>query len=236
MKIVSVIPTLNEGKAIGKVIEDCFEEGVSKILIVDGGSTDGTRKAAKNKGARVIVENRKGYGRAYLTGFNFVLKNWNFDLVFCLDGDGTYLPAEIERMLPLVKKGNDFIIGNRLGNRSAFKRRRYLGNLFFKFLIRVFFGLDLNDFHSGMWLIKRKILEEILSKLNQEGMPFSLEIKLIAFFKRYNIAEVPIRYGERIGKSKLSSLTDGFEHLHFLLSFLKDQENLNEGEFLKKVG
>src|SRR5689334_14104142 len=99
-----VIPTLNEGKSIGGVLDE-IPEGVLEVLVVDGNSADDTQDIARAKGARVIVEPRKGYGRAYKTGF----LEAKGDFIATLDGDLTY-PAERIAELgdQLVAEGLDF--------------------------------------------------------------------------------------------------------------------------------
>ena len=108
-KLSVVIPTLNEELSIGKVLDSLEKnlKGIDKeILIVDGLSTDKTVEISKEKGARVLMEKRKGYGRAYKTGF----KNAKGDIIATLDGDMTY-PDEVipELIVKLEKDGLDFI-------------------------------------------------------------------------------------------------------------------------------
>src|SRR5579862_9757841 len=112
MRISVIIPTLNEAEAIGKVIGDLPRETVTEVLVVDGGSTDSTRERATQLGARVLLEARRGYGRACLTGLENVSAP---DIVVFLDGDYSDRPAELSRLVAAIQAGEaDIAIGSRL--------------------------------------------------------------------------------------------------------------------------
>src|SRR6267142_1322844 len=109
-KVSVVIPTLNEGDSIGAVIDE-IPKGVLEILVVDGNSKDGTQEIARGKGARVVVEPRKGYGRAYKTGF----LEAKGEIIATLDGDLTYPASRIGEFAALLEReGPDFITCDRL--------------------------------------------------------------------------------------------------------------------------
>ena len=101
MKISIVIPTLNEEEGIGATIDSIKKEEFEKrgwdyeIIIVDGNSKDKTREIASNKGAKIIIEPRKGYGRAYKTGFSMA----DGDIIVTGDADGTYPFDEVHKYI-----------------------------------------------------------------------------------------------------------------------------------------
>ncbi|RPH64394.1 MAG: glycosyltransferase family 2 protein, partial [Myxococcaceae bacterium] len=112
MRVTVVIPTYNEAGSIAHVLDDIPPFLVSEVLVVDAGSTDGTREIAAGRGARVIVEPRRGYGRACLTG----LAAANVpDIVVFLDGDYSDRPRELGRLIDPIREGQaDIVLGSRL--------------------------------------------------------------------------------------------------------------------------
>lgn len=128
MKISIIIPTMNEEESIGRVIDAIPRgEAAIEILVVDTNSKDRTKEIARGKGAKVIDEPRRGYGRAYKTGF----ANASGEVIITLDGDLTY-PAErvVEFANMLMDKGLDFITCNRLSllEPGVMSRKHRLGN------------------------------------------------------------------------------------------------------------
>jgi len=212
--ITVIIPTLNEEEAIGKVIDSIPEKEKMEILIVDGFSTDRTVEIARSKGAKVVFEKRKGYGRAYKTGF----KEAKGDVIVTLDGDLTYPAEKIPELVRLLEeKDVDFISCDRLSllQKRAMSRKHRFGNWVLKTVANLLFGLKLKDSQSGMWVFKKEVLEKI--KLTSDGMSLSEEIKIEAF-KNPDIRaiEVPIEYRPRVGEIKLNSWRDGWNNLKFL--------------------
>jgi len=218
LRLSVIIPTLNEAKCIGEVIDEIRSNLHGKgfdyeIVIVDGRSSDGTRDIARSRGAVVVEEPRKGYGRAYKTGF----ERARGDIIATMDGDWTY-PAEsiVPLMEMLEGEGLEFITTDRFGHMEpgAMNNMHKIGNLALSFITRLLFGRKIRDSQSGMWVFRR----EALSKLNltNDGMPFSEEIKIEAF-RKLRSREVMIAYRRRVGEVKLSSWRDGWYNFSFLL-------------------
>jgi dolichol-phosphate hexosyltransferase len=190
---------------------------------VDGASTDGTGEIATAEGARVIVEKRRGYGRAYKTGFAAA----RGEVIATADGDGTYpvetIPALVDR---LEREKLDFVTGNRMPfvDRRAMTTEHRIGNrvlnttlnLLYHGYLRELPGGRLNDSQSGFWVFRREILGRV--HVSQDGMAFSEELKIEAILRGLRIAEYPIRYGERWGRPKLSSWRDGYHNLVFIVT------------------
>ena len=118
--VVSVIaPCLDEAAAIGPLVRGLLAVGVDEVLVVDGGSRDGTPEIAVTAGARVVVEPRRGYGRACAAGVAAAREDATI-LVF-IDGDGSDDPASAPAIIgPVIDGQTDFCLASRLsGEREA---------------------------------------------------------------------------------------------------------------------
>jgi len=212
-----VIPALNEAEAIQGVIKaiPCARlanEGYkTQILVVDNGSTDGTGNLAKQAGADVVREERRGYGRAYKTGF----KKAKGQIIVTADADLTY-PVEIipDLVKMLEERDLDFITTNRFANMEdkAMSTRNKIGNGILNLTTRVLFFADIKDSQSGMWCFKKEVLQHI--ELVSDHMPFSQELKIKTVKNgKFKWTEVPIEYRSRVGEVKLNGWKDGFLNL-----------------------
>ena len=212
--ITVIIPTLNEEKAIGQVIESIPGREEMEILIVDGLSTDRTVQIAEEKGARVVLEKRKGYGRAYKTGF----AEAKGDIIATLDGDLTYPAEQIPELVKMLEdKQLDFISCDRLSklDKKAMNGTHRLGNWVLKVATNILFGMKIADSQTGMWIFRKEVIGKI--NLTSDGMPLSEEIK-IEVFKHPDIKalEIPVDYRIREGDIKLNTWGDGKKNLMFL--------------------
>ncbi len=212
-RISVVIPCHNEETGIRTVMGQ-MPSLVDEVVVVDNCSTDNTAKVASGLGGRVVFEGRKGYGRAYKTGFAAA----KGDVIITMDGDGTYPPDSIPLLLHvLFEEGVDFISARRWYSRNGETKKpiRLLGNAVLSGTMMVLFMKFLMDSQSGMWVFKREILPKL--DLTSDGMALSEEIKVEAFCNpAIRAVELPIYYGERVGESKLNLWRDGFGNLFFL--------------------
>ena len=236
MRATLIVPTLNESASIGHVLRT-FRSAADRanpelfardpleweLLVVDGASTDGTAALAEAEGARVIVERRKGYGRAYRTGFEAA----QGEVIATLDGDATYPTEEVPRFVRMLLDDDlDFITCNRFAHldRKAMTTEHRIGNWLLNTFVSIAYahylraagGVVLRDSQSGMWVFRRAILPHLT--LTQDGMPLSEELKLEVILNGLRFREVPIQYSERWGAPKLSSWRDGRKNLQFLLT------------------
>ena len=213
--VTVIIPTINEEAGIGLVLDSIPrvpDLGI-EVLVVDTSSTDRTRDIAREKGARVIEEPRRGYGRAYKTGF----ENAGGEVIVTLDADGTYPAEEIPRLVAMLRsEGLDFITCDRLSGleRGAMSAKHRLGNWILTTAMNLLFRTGLKDSQSGMWVFRRSILDRL--ELKSDGMALSEEIKIEAVRKGLRVREVPIPYRPRLGEVKLRSWADGRKNLAFL--------------------
>jgi len=224
MKISIVIPTLNEEEGIGATLDSINMKEFEKrgheveVLIVDGNSRDRTREIAEEKGAKVIIEPRKGYGRAYKTG----LKEAKGEIIVTGDADGTY-PFNIAHKYVdmLLEQNLDFITTNRFANleKGAMSSKHRLGNFILSATLRILYRVKIKDSQSGMWIFRKEALKK-LKDLEEfdDGMPFSEEIKIEMFtHPGIKAKEVPSKLFERKGEAKIESFGDGWKNLKFLI-------------------
>ncbi len=204
-----LIPTLNEGKTIGGIVREFKSLGFSNILVIDGHSTDGTVEKAKNEGAEVVLQSGTGKGQAVNQAFQLITSKY----VVMLDGDGTYLPEEVNRILePVVMGIADHVIGNRFSNyqKGAFTRLNLLGNRILNKMFGFAYGVWLDDILSGYRAFNNTAIKQI--ELNRTGFEVETEITVECVKNDLKIVEVPITYLSRVSgaATKLRPLGDGF--------------------------
>jgi dolichol-phosphate hexosyltransferase len=223
LKVSIVIPAINEERGIGKTIDAVNKDYFNikhwdlEIILVDGNSKDKTREVASNKGAIVLLEKRKGYGRAYKTG----LAHATGDVIVTGDADATY-PFHLvhEYIQKLLDKHLDFLTTDRFAalKHGSMSLKHRFGNLTLAWTLRILFFVNIRDSQSGMWIFKRDALTKIqpLESFN-DGMPFSEEIKIEMFTsKNIKAKEIPSTLSVREGQVKLESFKDGIKNLRFL--------------------
>jgi dolichol-phosphate hexosyltransferase len=213
LSISVVIPCYNEEDGIREVIGR-MPPSVDEIVVVDNNCTDRTAAVATSLGARVVAEKVPGYGAAYKAGLRAATR----DVVVTLDGDGTYPPEEIPRLVgELVDRRLDFLSASRfpLTDPRAMHRSNRLGNAVLTIAAAVLFFKPIRDSQSGMWVFRRNALERMT--LTSDGMAFSEEIKLEALLRGLRFGEGHVPYGARIGEVKLQKWKDGWENLAFLV-------------------
>ena len=213
LKISVVIPCYNEEDGVREVIGR-MPPAVDEVVVVDNNCTDRTAEVARSLGARVVAERVPGYGAAYKAG----LRAATGDLVVTLDGDGTYPPEEIPRLVDtLVEKRWDFLSACRfpLSDKRAMGFSNRIGNWVLTSAAAVLFFKPIRDSQSGMWVFRRAVLERV--RLTSDGMAFSEEIKLEALLRGFRFGEAHIPYGVRVGEVKLQKWRDGLANLWFLV-------------------
>ena len=213
LRISLVIPCYNEEKGIQHVLSRVPRE-VDEVVVVDNASTDRTAEVAAALGARVVRENRRGYGAAYKAG----LPAATGDIVTTLDGDGSYPPEEIPRLVDLLlERGWDFLSACRfpLADPRAMPWSNRLGNQVLTWATALLFRTPIRDSQSGMWIFRRTLLATL--RLTSDGMAFSEEIKLETLLRGFRLGEEHVRYGFREGDVKLRKWRDGWGNLAFLV-------------------
>ena len=205
-----IIPALNESAAISKVIGD-IPDFVQEIIVVDNGSTDTTAEMAKNAGATVLHESKKGYGRACLKGLDY-LKNSDqkTDIVVFLDGDYSDYPEQMTDIIaPITNNNMDFVLGSRkknLSERGAMQPQQRFGNWLATRLMTLFFNSKFTDLGPF-----RAIKYEVLNGLDMRDQTYgwTVEMQLKILKQKFTYCEIPVKYRNRIGVSKVSGTLKG---------------------------
>ncbi len=210
-----VMPCYNEEEGVREVIVR-LPEWIDEIVVSNNNSTDRTAEVAESLGAHVVLETVQGYGAAYKTGMAAATQ----DVIITLDADGTYPPEEIPGLLDfLIDQRLDFVSAARfpLKDPRAMNFSNKMGNWILTVTAWILFGQKMADSQTGMWVFRRKILEQL--NVTSDGMPFSQEIKIEAIrSKSIEFAEYHIDYKPRIGEVKLRKWRDGWENLCHLVS------------------
>ncbi len=199
-----IIPALNEEDALPRVLK-AIPAGISEVIVVDNGSTDGTVSAAKAAGATVVHEPRRGYGAACLRGLEILTSRPDTGIVVFLDGDYSDHPEEMLRVVePILADKADLVIGSRvLGNREngALLPVARFGNWLSTTLIA--WGWDYRYTDLGPF---RAIRYESLVQLDMRDRDFgwTVEMQTKALSRGLRVTEVPVSYRKRIGTSKIS--------------------------------
>jgi glycosyltransferase involved in cell wall biosynthesis len=207
MKIVAVIPALNEEGSIGQVVSAIPRDLVSEILVVDNGSTDRTAEVARAAGARVVAQRERGYGAACHAG---LLAAGGADLLVYLDGDRSDAPEEMPRIVaPVIQGRADLVIGSRLSGwreRGAMPPHALIGNWLASKVLRGLYGVRITDLGSF-----RAIPRTLLLDLDMRERTFGWPVEMIAKAARrgYRIVEVPVSHRKRIGRSKVAGTLTG---------------------------
>jgi cellulose synthase/poly-beta-1,6-N-acetylglucosamine synthase-like glycosyltransferase len=198
-----VIPALNEEQAIEKVLSDLPRDVVHEVIVVDNGSTDRSADVAREHGARVIRESRRGYGQACLTGMA-ALSDATQIVVF-LDADYSDDPRQLpELVAPIAENRADLVIGSRVlggAERGSLTPQQRAGNWLACQLIRWRWGFrytDLGPFRAA----RRSTLETL--QMRDRAFGWTVEMQLKALQQGVRVVEVPVRCRPRIGQSKIS--------------------------------
>jgi glycosyltransferase involved in cell wall biosynthesis len=238
-QISVVIPCLNEEEAVGRVVDQALE-GIRRsgrtgeVVVVDNASTDGSAEVAAAHGARVIGEQRRGYGSAYLAG----LAEARGEYIVMGDADETYPLQELGPFVDKLEAGDDLVIGSRFegtihGDAMPFLNR-FVGNPILTGMLNLFFGVKVSDAHCGMRAIRRDALPKL--ELHSTGMEFASEMVFKAYRRGLLVSEIPIDYYPRVGESKLNRFGDAWRHVRFMLLYSPSWLYLYPGAALLLLG
>lgn len=205
-----IIPAYNEEDSIALVIKD-IPNIVSEIIVIDNNSTDATPITAKNAGATVLSETRKGYGYACLKGMEYIAnQSTKPDIIVFLDGDFSDYPEELTKIVaPIIDNNIDFVVGSRvkeLREKNSMTPQQVFGNWLATTLMKVFFGAKFTDLGPFRAIKYQKLLD-----LNMQDKTYgwTIEMQLKSIKQKLTYIEVPVNYKKRIGVSKVSGTIKG---------------------------
>jgi len=209
-KIKVIIPAYNEQDSIASVIKD-IPEIVDEVIVVNNNSTDHTVINAKRAGATVLTENNKGYGYACLKGMDYIAKQTHKpDIIVFLDGDYSDYPEELTKVVaPILNDNIDFVIGSRvkrLREGGSMTPQQVFGNWLATFLMSLFFGAKFTDLGPFRAIKYNKLLD---LKMEDKTYGWTVEMQLKAIKQKLKYIEIPVRYKQRIGVSKVSGTVKG---------------------------
>lgn len=224
VELTILMPVLNEAETLAGCIKEAqsflerhLVEG--EILIADNGSVDNSPLIARERGARVVAVEQRGYGAALMGG----IRAARGQFVIMGDADGSYNFEHLMPFLTALRSGHDLVMGNRFtGNIEPGSMplvHRYLGNPALTGIGRLFFGSKIGDFHCGLRGFRRRSMERL--NLQTTGMEFASEMVVKSTLHGLRVTEVPIvlRPDGRTRPPHLRTWRDGWRHLRFLLIF-----------------
>lgn len=209
-EIKVIIPAVNEGDSIGKVVSG-LPKSVSEIIVVNNGSTDNTIENAEKAGATVLTENQRGYGFACLKGMNYIAQQSKQpDVIVFIDGDYSDYPEELDKVVaPILENDIDFVVGARkksLREPGSMTPQQVFGNWLATFLMKLLFRASFTDL-GPFRAIKYEKLKELDMQDKTYGWTVEMQLKILR--KKMSYTEVPVRYKRRIGVSKVSGTVKG---------------------------
>jgi glycosyltransferase involved in cell wall biosynthesis len=225
LEVSVVIPCLNEEHTVGTCVakaRHAIEKlgTTGEVIVVDNGSTDRSAQVAEAAGARVVREDRRGYGQAYLSGFAAAHGRY----LVMGDADDTYDFSDLSGFILPLRDGHDMVMGTRIRGRiepgAMPWHHRWIGVPILTAVLNVLFRAGISDAHCGLRSITAAAVQRL--RLRTTGMEFASEMIIKAARDGLRIAEVPTTLGKggRPGKPHLRSFRDGWRHLKmmFMLS------------------
>ena len=205
-----IIPAYNEADSIAHVIND-IPDAVDEVIVVSNNSTDATEENARSAGAVVLTETQKGYGYACLKGMDYVAKHATKpDIIVFLDGDYSDYPEELTKIVqPIIEDNKDFVIGARvksLREKGSMTGPQIFGNWLATFLMRLIYGSTFTDLGPFRAIKYDKLLA---LKMEDKTYGWTVEMQLKALKQGFSYAEIPVKYRNRIGVSKVSGTVKG---------------------------
>jgi glycosyltransferase involved in cell wall biosynthesis len=205
-----IIPAYNEQDSIANVVND-IPKIVDEIIVISNNSTDNTAINAKNAGATVLHERKKGYGHACLKGLEYIAnQKEKTEIVVFLDGDYSDYPAQLSELIaPIINKNIDFVLGARVKEQreyGAMTPQQIFGNWLATALMKLFFGATYTDLGPFRAIKYEKLMA---LKMEDKTYGWTVEMQLKVLRNKFTYLEIPVKYRNRIGVSKVSGTIKG---------------------------
>ena len=197
MSTALLILTWNEVEAARVIFPKIKKEWVDEILVVDGGSTDGTIEEAGRVGFKIMKQEIKGHGGAIISGVN----NTKSDNIIIFGPDGNHEPEEIPKLIKKIEEGFDQVVVSRFTKQSVIKEQNYgfvkFGNQFFTFFVNLLFRGNLSDTMTDSRIITRKAFEEL--NFDVLLLDSTLTMSIRGMKRKQKMTEIVGDQGRRIG-------------------------------------
>ena len=204
---MAIVPALNEAGTVAQVVTG-LRHRITRVVVVDDGSSDRTADLARTAGAMVIAHSEpKGKGQAVRTGLAHVLAQPDVELVVILDADMQHLPEEAGRLIDAaVATGADLVVGERQFDRATMPVSRYYANRYGSAALSSFTGVPLQDTQCGYRLFRA----DILRRLRLRATGYDIETEMLVKVSRLGgrIVSVPVSAVYGNGRSKLRPVRD----------------------------
>ena len=211
-----VVPTLNEEKTIGQILEK-ISLYADKIIVIDGGSIDDTVKIATKYGAEVIHQNGNGKGNALIHALSHVTG----DIIIFIDGDGSMRPEEIPAYIKGICSGADIVKGSRFltkGGSEDLTMIRKVGNALFVLLVNILYRSYFTDLCYGFIALRKNAANNLKPILRSQGFDIETEIIIKSRKLGMKIVEVPsYEIRRKFGQSNLNAFSDGLKILSTII-------------------
>jgi len=205
--ISAIIPCLDEEAAIAQVVSGVLAQNVSDVVVVDGGSRDRTVDEATDAGARVIVEPRRGYGRAIQAGIAAVRED--ADIVVFLDGDGSDPVEFIPRLVsPIIAGQAVFVLGSRTRGareRGSLAPQQVMAACVGSLLLRLVYGARFSDLSPF-----RAIRRDVLDRLGMSDMTYGWNLEMLMRIAAAGVPACEIAVGQRRRIGGVSKVSGNF--------------------------
>ena len=205
-----IIPAYNEENSIAKVIGD-IPKTVNEIIVINNNSSDNTEVNAKKAGATVLKQPKKGYGYACLKGLEYISKqDKKPDIIVFLDGDYSDYPEQLTEIInPIIESDIDFVLGSRveqLREKGSMTPQQVFGNWLATFLMKLIFGARFSDLGPFRAIKYNKLLQ---LEMEDKTYGWTVEMQLKVLKQKMSYTEIPVKYRNRIGVSKVSGTVKG---------------------------
>jgi len=221
-RVMLIVPTLNEEEAIRSLLDEASSL-FSRIVIVDGYSSDRTREIAESVGATVILQEfGPGKGCGVRTGMKFFLSQ-EAEILCVIDGDGTNIPHDLVPMVEIVRRNEaDIAMGSRTKGRRDPKSMNFItlaSNRIVSYMLSARFGGNFTDVQTGYWALSKSAIEKILPNLRSTRFEIELETFSKARACGLILKEVPVGFRRRLGQTKFSFLLR-MRNLYFVFKYI----------------
>lgn len=244
-RVVVVMPAYNAARTLERTVRDLPADGIHEVLLVDDGSTDETVAIAQRLGLTVICHpQNRGYGANQKTCYRYALDS-NADVVVMIHPDYQYDCRVIPHAIGFLSLGIcDVVLGSRIRTRrealeGGMPRYKYLANRVLTTIENVVLGQNLGDFHSGLRIYRREVLDKIPFERNSDGFLFDSQLLAQAVYFGYKLGDVPVpvRYFDEASTIGLSGCINyGLGTLGTLAQFWAARLRLTRSPLFREAG